>query len=145
MNPYFERKILDADPVDLVRLLHQHAIACVKEARGHLAAGQIAPRVKAITRAYAVMAELNNALRPDVSPELTNQLRSLYLFVQQQLLDANAQQSEKPLADALGVLTTLLEGWNQLAESAATRAEEAVERNYAPANVNNVVRLMVSA
>ncbi|HYA17601.1 MAG TPA: flagellar export chaperone FliS [Bryobacteraceae bacterium] len=145
MNPYFERKILDADPIDLVRLLHQHAIACVKEARGHLAAGRIAPRAKAITRAYAVMAELNNALRPEVSPELTNQLRSLYLFVQQQLLEANAQQADKPLADALGVLATLLEGWNGVAEAAAARAEEAVARNYAPANLNHVVRLTVSA
>lgn len=145
MNPYFERKILDADPIDLVRLLHQHAIACVKEARGHLAGGRIALRVAAITRAYAVVAELNNALRPEVSPELTNQLRSLYLFVQQQLLDANTQQSDKPLADAQGVLTTLFEGWNQLAETAATRVEEAIVRNYAAANVNNVVRLTVSA
>ena len=128
-----------------MRLLHQHAISCVKEARGHLAAGRIEPRVKAITHAYAVMAELNNALRPDVSPELTNQLRALYLFVQQQLLDANVQQSDKPLASALGVLTTLLEGWNGVAEAAATRAEESVARNYAPANINNVVRLTVSA
>jgi flagellar protein FliS len=145
MNPYFERKILDADPIDLVRLLHQHAIACVKEARGHLAAGRIEQRVKAVTCAYAVMAELNNSLRADVSSDLTNQLRALYLFVQQQLLDANVQQSDEPLAAALGVLVTLLEGWDGVAEAAATRAEECVARNYAPANIDNVVRLTVSA
>ncbi len=145
MNPYFERKVLDADPIDLVRLLHQHAIARVKEAREHLAAGQIAPRVKAITQAYAVMTELTNSLRPDVSKELSGQLRSLYMFIQQRLLDANLTQTDKPLVDSLGVLTTLLEGWNGVAEAAMSRAEEAAAQNYSPANMNNVVRLTVSA
>jgi flagellar protein FliS len=145
MNPYFERKILDADPIDLIRLLHQHAIARTKDARSHLAAGRISPRVSAITQAYAVMTELINSLRPDVSPELTNQLRSLYLFVQQRLLDANLEQTDKPLIDALGVLTTLLEGWNGVAEAEVERVETAAARHYAPTEASNVVRLTVSA
>jgi flagellar protein FliS len=145
MNPYFERKILDAEPIDLVRLLHQHAVSCVKEAREHLAAGRIANRVKAISRAYAVVTELANSLRPEIAAELTSQLSALYHFVQQRLLDANTQQADKPLVDALGVLSTLLEGWDGVAEAAMDRAEQAAALNYSPANVGNVVRLMVSA
>ena len=144
MNPYFERKILDADPIDLVRILHQRAIACIKEAREHLATGKIEARSKAITNAYAVVTELDNALRPDVSRELVDQLQSLYRFVQQSLLDANLRQVDKPLADAQGVLGTLLEGWNGVAEAAEQRSEVAAA-SYASANTNNVVRMTVSA
>jgi flagellar protein FliS len=144
MNPYFEQKILDADPIDLVRILHQRAIACVREAREHLAAGSIAGRSKAISGAYAVVTELDNALRPGVSKELVGQLQSLYHFVQQSLLDANIQQADKPLRDAQGVLATLLEGWNGVAEAAASRAEVAAA-SYASANMSNVVRMTLSA
>jgi flagellar protein FliS len=119
MNPYFERKILDADPIDLVRLLYQRVIACIREAREHLAHGRIAERAKAISRAHAALSELNLSLRDDAAPDLARNLRNLYAFVQQRLLDANGRQEDRPLVEALGVMVTLLEGWNEVAAGTA--------------------------
>ncbi len=143
-NPYFERKILDADPVDLVRILHQRAIECVQEARAHLANRRIPERAAAIARAYAVLTELNGALRPEAAPDLSRQLQSLYLYVQQRLIDSNFQQADAPLADALGVLTTLLEGWNGVATAAAAR-QEANAWQHAQSTSTSGNRLTVSA
>lgn len=112
MNPYFERTILDADPIDLVRLLYQRVIACIREAREHLAQRRIAERATAITRAHAAVSELSLSLRDDAAPEIAENLRKLYAFVQERLLAANARQEDRPLAEALGVMVTLLEAWD---------------------------------
>jgi flagellar protein FliS len=112
MNPYFEQTILNADPIELIRMLYQRAIFCTRDAREHLRNKRIAERSAAILRAYSAIAELLAALRPEMAPELAARLRSLYFYVQQRLLDANMQQADPPLAEVLGLLTTLDEGWS---------------------------------
>jgi flagellar protein FliS len=111
MNRYFEETILNADPIDLIRLLYQRAISCVEDARVHLREKRIAPRSAAINRAYAVLAELIASLRPEAAPEISRQLCSLYFYIQQRLLDANLQQAEQPLTEVLSLLATLDEAW----------------------------------
>jgi flagellar protein FliS len=111
MNRYFEETIRNADPIDLIRLLYQRAISSVEDAREHLREKRIAKRSAAIIRAYAVVAELIASLRPEAAPELTRQLRRLYSYILQRLMDANMQQAEKPLIEVLELLKTLEEGW----------------------------------
>ncbi len=116
MNPYYEQMILNAEPVELIRLLYQRAISCVREAREHLAQKRIAERSKAVTCAYAAIEQLIVALRPENAPELCSRLQGLYAYMQQRLLDANMQQADAPLAEVLGLLTTLEEGWSGAVE-----------------------------
>jgi flagellar protein FliS len=111
MNRYFEETILNADPIDLIRLLYQRAVSSVEDAREHLREKRIAQRAAAINRAYAAVAELIASLRPEAAPELTRQLRRLYSYILQRLVDANMQQAEKPLVEVLELLKTLEEGW----------------------------------
>jgi len=119
MNPYVEQQILTADPVALIRLVYQRSIASVREACEHLRSGRIAERSRAIARAYAALHELLNALRPEAAPELVSRLRELYWYMQQRLLEANLQQKEAPLVEVLGLMTTLAEAWDGVAERAA--------------------------
>jgi flagellar protein FliS len=123
MNPYFEQTILNADPIDLVRMMYQRAISWVVDARGHLTHKRIAKRSAAIMRAYAVLAELLAALRPEMAPELSQRLQSLYLYMQQRLLDANMQQADHPLAEVLGLLITLEGAWTGVAAELAPNKE----------------------
>ncbi|HWF09003.1 MAG TPA: flagellar export chaperone FliS [Bryobacteraceae bacterium] len=111
MNPYFEQTILNADPVELTVMIYQGAISCVREAREHLRRGRIAERSDSVTRAYVAVAELISSLRAEMAPEFAGRLRSLYIYIQQRLLDANIQQSDPPLEEVLGLLSTLAEGW----------------------------------
>lgn len=123
MNPYYEQKILSSDPIELVRLVCQRAISSVGEAREHLRRKRIAERSAAIMRAYAALHQLLAALRPEVAPELCARLQGLYLYIQQRLLDANRQQADAPLAEALSLLRTLAEAWSAVAEQLATNNE----------------------
>jgi len=117
MNQYFEETILNADPIDLIRLLYHRAISSVTEAREHLRERRIAQRSAAILQAYSVLTELIASLRPDAAPDMAKQLRCLYLYVQKLLVEANMRQADEPLAEALSLLATLQEAWSAVAEN----------------------------
>jgi flagellar protein FliS len=123
MNPYFEQTILNADPIELIRMLYQRAIHCVRDARQHLAQKRIAERAAAINKAYLAIQELLGALRPESAPELCQRLHALYSHMLQRLLDANLQQADEPLAEVLGLLVTLAEGWSGAAVELTAKEE----------------------
>ena len=111
MNPYFEHMILSASPVELVRLLYQRALASVADAREHLRAGRIKERAQAISRAYAILSELMIALDAEKAPEIARNLRRLYCYMQERLIEANSKQKEAPLEETGRLLSTLADAW----------------------------------
>jgi flagellar protein FliS len=127
MNPYFEQTILNAEPIELIRMLYQRAISSVRDAREHLQHRRIARRSAAVMQAYLAIAELLAALRPEVAAELSERLRNLYFYMQQRLLDANMQQADQPLAEVLSLLKTLDEGWSGVAAQLARDKDVQVE------------------
>jgi flagellar protein FliS len=132
MNPYYEQMILNAEPVELIRLLYQRAISCVREAREHLAQKRIAERTRAVTNAYAAIQQLIVALRPENAPELCSRLQGLYAYMQQRLLDGNTQQADGPMAEVLGLLTTLAEGWSGVVDQMNPRDSEESQPQTGP-------------
>jgi flagellar secretion chaperone FliS len=120
-DAYLESRVLSADPVELVALLYQACTAAVREARAHLAEGRIAERSRAISRAHAILAELTSSLDFARGGEISERLAHLYDYMSRRILEANLQQADAPLAEVLGLLATLAEGW------------EGVQRELAPA------------
>jgi flagellar protein FliS len=110
-DAYLESRVLAADPVELVSLLYQACTQAVREARRHLAAGQIAERSREINKACAIVIELATSLDHERGGEISQRLALLYDYMERRLLQANMQQSDAPLADVLGLLTTLSEAW----------------------------------
>ena len=112
-DAYLEERILSADPLELVRLLYQAAIAAVRDARRALATGEIAARSRSISKACDIVMELNGALDHSRGGTLSGRLAALYDYMLRRLLDANMQQSDGPLAEVLGLLSALDEAWEQ--------------------------------
>jgi flagellar secretion chaperone FliS len=110
-SAYLESRILTADPLELVRLMYQAAISEVRNARFHLANGNIRPRSQAISKACAILTELTVALDRKATGEYAERLADLYGYMTRQLMDANFRQQEEPLAEVLGLFSTLLENW----------------------------------
>jgi flagellar protein FliS len=113
-NPYLQAEILSADPVKLVQLLYRGAIDNVVTARRHLAAGEIRQRSKCITKAWEILLELIRSLDHSHGGDLSKNLASLYTYMQQRLMEANSQQSDRQLQEVETLLTTLLDGWQQV-------------------------------
>jgi flagellar protein FliS len=110
-DAYLESRVLTADPIELVNLLYQACTQAVREARHHLAEGRIAERSREINKACEIVIELAAALDHERGGEISQRLALLYDYMQQRLLEANMQQSDAPLADVLGLLSTLSEAW----------------------------------
>ena len=108
---YLETEVLSADPVKLVSLLYRGAIEATGAARRHLASGSIADRSKQITRAWEIVQELAHSLDHKQGGELSQNLAELYGYIQTRLLDANALQTDAPLAEVESLLVVLSEAW----------------------------------
>jgi len=108
---YLTQRVLSADPVELIRMLHRGAAEAVETARARLAARDIQGRSAAISKAMGILAELAGTLDHRRAPELSRKLASLYDYMQRRLIDGNLQQTDAPLAEVQGLIGTLAEGW----------------------------------
>ncbi len=116
-NAYLESRVLSAGPIELVRMLYQAGMGAVREARRHLAAGDIASRARSINKACDVLMELLSSLDRKRGGEIAERLGGLYAYMHGRLLEANLQQSDEPLAEVLGLMATLAEGWDGAEQS----------------------------
>lgn len=113
-DAYLESRVLTAEPIELVNLLYQGCMQAVRDARLHLAEGRIAERSREINKACQIVIELSTALDHERGGEISQRLALLYDYMQRRLLEANMQQSDPPLADVLGLLSTLSEAWAEI-------------------------------
>jgi len=114
-NTYFEEEILSATPLRLVCLLYEKAISELRSARTYLMSGQVAERCAAISKACDVLAELTSSLDLDNGGDTASRLGELYQYSISRLVQANLQKEDAPIAEVLGLLVTLQEGWAQIA------------------------------
>jgi flagellar protein FliS len=133
-DAYLESKVLTADPIELVNLLYDACIQAVRDARCHLAAGRIAERSREINKACAIVIELAASLDHERGGEISPRLALLYDYMQRRLLEANMQQSDAPLADVLGLLSTLSEAWAGVRKPEEKTAAESPQSQPAAEN-----------
>jgi flagellar protein FliS len=112
---YLETRILSADPVELVSILYEYAGMSVQDARQSLAAGDVPGRARAVTKAIAIMGELEGSLNREQGGEIAVNLGRLYPYMRERLTHANITQTDEPLAEVEALLSTLGDGWKEIA------------------------------
>ncbi|MGA1996948.1 MAG: flagellar export chaperone FliS [Bryobacteraceae bacterium] len=135
---YAESSLLSADPVALVRLCYRNCAEAVREARRHLAKGEIRERSRSISRASGILVELAATLDHRRGGEIALQLARLYDYMLRRLNEANLRQADEPLGEVLALLATLTEAWDGVIEAlrpAVTPVKETWtgHRSYGPA------------
>lgn len=111
---YVQSELADLSGVKLVELLYRGAIDAIDRARSSLVNQQPLERAQHINRAYEILAELLVSLDQEAGGELARRLAALYIYTQNLLLKAHAEQSESPLIEARQLLSTLLEAWQEI-------------------------------
>jgi len=122
---YLESEVLSADPLKLVKIVYVAILDSVQSARRYLSTGEIAERSAAITKAIALLQELSSSLDHEKGGEISRNLVELYDYMQRQLLRANTQQTDAPLAEVHNLVSTLLEAWQAVAAAASEPMEPA--------------------
>ena len=126
---YLDNNVAAGNPVGLVTVLYEGAIKAVQEARHCLETEDIWGRSKAISRAVDILAELILSLDHEKGGDLSARLQELYGYMQHRLLSAHASQEDEPMAEVIGLLTNLLDGWYKVAGKLAQEASEAARAN----------------
>lgn len=117
MNPYDQyRRIATetADPVELVLMLYRGAIRNLEVAEAALERRDTSQAHQSLVKTQDIVAELMGTLNLDAG-EVAYSLHSLYDYMQRRLLVANLRKDAAPVAEVRGMLTELLETWEELA------------------------------
>ena len=130
---YLETRVMSADPVQLIGILYEYGVLTVQEAREHLRSRDIPARAKAISKAIAIVSELESSLDHKAGGEIADNLGRLYQYIREKLLQANIEQSDALLAEVEGLMNTLAEGWDAvLADSRSTHSVAVTATNPMP-------------
>ena len=114
-NQYLQTQVQSRTPLELIVMLYDGAIRFIGEAREGIVQRDIARRGRAISRAMAIISELQSSLDMEKGGDIAVSLDSLYVYVRDRLVDASIKQDVKPLDDATRVLKNLREGWVAIA------------------------------
>lgn len=115
-NAYLETKVLTASPEQLQLMLYDGAIRFCEQARAAVHDKKIEQSFNLITKAENIIMEMLNSLRDEFAPETCANMRRLYVFCYDRLVDANMKKAPEPLDEALAVLRQMRETWLLLIE-----------------------------
>ena len=115
-HEYLKTKVLTANQAQLQLMLYDGAIRFCEQARPAVKEQEIEKSYTLITKAQKIVLELSNSMREEFAPEACANMRRLYLFCYDRLVEANLKKELKPLEEALKVLRHLRQTWIMVME-----------------------------
>jgi flagellar protein FliS len=102
-------------PLELVVMLYDGALRFVGEARGAHDRKDLHGRGRAISKALAVVGELQNTLDLEQGGAIADELDNLYTYINARLLDDTLKQDVSACDEVHRLLSTLRDAWSQAA------------------------------
>jgi flagellar protein FliS len=119
---YYQTHVQSRSPLELVVMLYDGAIRFLDAAAEAMDRGDMMGKAEAMSRAFAILSELQNTLNVQDGGEVATQLDALYAHMTERLVEANIQRSSQGIRDVVRLLRTVREGWSQIAANAASAA-----------------------
>lgn len=118
-----ETSVISASPHKLIVMLYDGALVAIKSAAVHMAAGRIAEKGAAISKALDIV---NNGLRASLDKkaggDIAANLDALYVYMTERLLTGSLQNSTVMLDEVQTLLLDLRDAWTQIGEKPAIPA-----------------------
>lgn len=109
LNQYKQNTVFTATSEELTLMLYDGAIKFVNIGKLNIENKDTVKAHEALMRAQDIIIELNASLNMDY--EISNNLRSIYDFIMERLVDGNIQKDIAPLDEALELLQELRDTW----------------------------------
>ncbi|WP_207640701.1 flagellar export chaperone FliS [Alkaliphilus transvaalensis] len=113
-NPYSQYKensIKTASPQELTLMLYNGALKFINQGKLFIEQKNFASANEALKRAQDVITELNITL--DMNYEISQNLRGLYTYLLDQVIEANITKNIAPLDEAASMVTELRDTWKE--------------------------------
>lgn len=111
---YQKNKYSTASPHKLILLLYEAAIKHIVHAQQAIQDQQMFTAHRSILKAQEIVSELIACLNEDRGGEVAVNMKNLYLYVIDCLVQANLRKQTDPLTQALDVLQPLKSAWEQI-------------------------------
>lgn len=114
-NPYGQYKqnsVMTASPQELTLMLYNGALKFIGQAKIHIEQKNIAKANESIIRSQNIIQELNITLNMDY--EVSQNLRSLYTYMLERLVDANISKDIEILDEVAKMVTELRDTWKEV-------------------------------
>lgn len=112
---YLGTQVGSSTPVERVVLMYDASIRWIDSARDALARRDIPSRREALSRALAIVAELQQSLDLERGGAVAEELDRLYIWITERLTDAIVQQDARPLDEVVRILKILADAWRTVA------------------------------
>ncbi len=116
---YQQTQVQCGTPLELVVKLYDAAITNIVKAREGLRAGDLRAKRDGVSSALAIVSELQSSLDLKSGGQIATQLDGLYTYVTGRLVTFNAARDVAALDEAHRLLSTLRDGWQQIASGKA--------------------------
>jgi flagellar protein FliS len=117
-DQYLRTQVRASTPLERTVLLYAAALRFTATARDAMARRDIPARRTALSKALAVVDELQATLNMTDGGVIAEELDRLYGWIRSRLLDAIAQQKPQPIDEARRILETLHDAWQTIAAGA---------------------------
>ncbi|MBP7051050.1 MAG: flagellar export chaperone FliS [Phycisphaerae bacterium] len=111
MDAYQQVAVTTQSKGRLIVMLYDGAIKFLKLAIKELEAGNYAAKGQYINRAHDILNELNGVLDMDNGGEIAQNLRSLYMFMNRRLRQANTKRDPQMIREVIALMEELNQGW----------------------------------
>jgi flagellar protein FliS len=119
---YYQTHVQSRSPLELVVMLYDGAIRFLEQAGDAMVVNDMATKAQAMSKAMAIIAELQSTLNVQEGGEVAAQLDGLYTHITARLIEANVQRERGPIDEAVALLRPLRDAWSQIAAGSATAA-----------------------
>lgn len=117
LNAYRSTEVLTANKEAILLMLYEGAIRFLKQAIEAVNKNDIQEKSRLIGRTQDIINELRATLNHKQGGELAGSLDSLYGFITDRLIEASKDNRTEKLSEAVSVLMTLHEAWQQAINS----------------------------
>ncbi|WII37237.1 flagellar export chaperone FliS [Paenibacillus thiaminolyticus] len=117
---YQKNKYETASPHKLILMLYNGALKYINQAESALVEGNHSSAHQNILKVQDIIYELIACLNEREGGEIAKNLKNLYLYVIDQLVQANIQKSSKPLAEVRSVIQSIKEAWEAIGKEVVT-------------------------
>jgi len=132
ISGYKQTVYATTDKVQIVLMLYDGALNHLKIAQQKIESGDIITKATHLTKATMIITELSNVLDMEKGGEISNNLRRLYDYVLNQLLQANMNNDVQSIKNAVRVVGILRDAWKEMIEQLKQQPQAQVYSELQP-------------
>jgi len=117
LSAYRKTDIMTANKETILLMMYAGALRFLKQGIEAAENNNIEEKARMVGKTQEIITELRSTLNFEAGGELANQLEALYIFIGQRLAHGLVEGKTEYLREALKLLNTLNDAWEQAAES----------------------------